>query len=295
MPGHGDEEDGEDSSAASAKDIAAKLAPSDVAQSVANAAQHLLKPATPALITEAQTAPVKSDTKQDAQNNDANTDGNGSQNGQPDRQHTTEAPAQTTQPAQPAAHAAAAAQPAPAEVKVAETTAAPSSNGITPVQTAQPAQATQATLHVAQASSAATASPQPDIAALAVSIAAKSAGGARHFDIRLDPPELGHIDVHLSVDDTGKAQAHLSADKPQTLELLQRDSATLTKQLKDSGVDLGSNGLQFSLRGQDQGGGNAASRQAMRGRALQVSAVADTAPVSTNSLATDSARLDIRV
>ncbi|HEX3672879.1 MAG TPA: flagellar hook-length control protein FliK [Rhizomicrobium sp.] len=296
--GQGDTEEGEDIPAASAKDIAAKLAPSDVAQTAANAAQHLLKPVTPAQTTQAQVAPVKFDAKPDAQNNNANTDSNGSQNGQPDHQHTTDAqtPAQTTPPAQPVAHAVtAAAQPAPAEVKVAETTAAPSSNGVTPIQTAQPVQATQATLHVAQASSAATASPQPDIAALAVSIAAKSAGGAKHFDIRLDPPELGHIDVHLSVDDTGKAQAHLSAEKPQTLELLQRDSGTLTKQLKDSGVDLGSNGLQFSLRGQDQGGGNAASRQAQRGRALAVSAVADTAPVSSQSLATDSARLDIRV
>jgi flagellar hook-length control protein FliK len=292
MPAHGDD-DGEESAPA---EFDAKNAPamSDAAKvAVNNAVQHLLRPTTPAQTTEAQALPVKADAKQDGQNN---ASGEGKQNPSHDQSSyqqaqtsAQQAPAQTNMHAQAAVHAQSA--PQSADVKTAAPSTAVAAIGATsPVQSAQAAQ--PATLQVTQAAHAAA---QPDIAALAVSIAAKSQAGAKHFDIRLDPPELGRIEVHLSVDDAGKAQAHLSADKPQTLDLLQRDSSSLTRALKDSGVDLGSNGLQFSLRGQDQGGGNA-SRSFSRGRALSVSAVAEAAaPPSTNSIASDSARLDIRV
>ncbi len=293
MPARDDDGDEEDATTAapSAKDIAATLAPSSADAAMA---QHLMKPATPAQNTEAQALPVKFDGKQDSQNGGANTGGN-AQNGQQDGKHTAANTAAAATPAQstpPPTHVAAAAQAAPQpQAKVAETTAAPTINGVT--QTQPPAQSTQATLTVSQATQT-PATAQPDIAALAVSIAAKSAGGSKHFDIRLDPAELGRIDVHLSVDAAGKAQAHLTADKPQTLEMLQRDSTSLQRNLKDAGVDISNSGLQFSLRGQDQGGGNA-PRSFARGRALEVSAVADATPISTTSLATNSARLDIHV
>ena len=41
---------------------------------------------------------------------------------------------------------------------------------------------------------------------MAVEIAAKSQSGAKQFDIRLDPPELGRVEVRLSIDASGKAQ-----------------------------------------------------------------------------------------
>jgi flagellar hook-length control protein FliK len=134
--------------------------------------------------------------------------------------------------------------------------------------------------------------------ALGLTIAAKSADGVKHFDIRLDPPELGRVQVHLSLDDSGKAQASLVVDKPQTLELLQRDAANLTRSLTDAGVSLSNNGLNFSLRGQDRqddGGGVVKGRS----RALSVKAVVSTDAISNSSpiasLAPDSVRLDIRV
>jgi len=133
---------------------------------------------------------------------------------------------------------------------------------------------------------------------LGLTIAAKSADGVKHFDIRLDPPELGRVQVHLSLDDSGKAQASLVVDKPQTLELLQRDAANLTRSLTDAGVSLSNNGLNFSLRGhdrQDDGGGVVKGRS----RALSVKAVVSTDAISNSSsiasLAPDSVRLDIRV
>jgi flagellar hook-length control protein FliK len=93
--------------------------------------------------------------------------------------------------------------------------------------------------------------PQPNMDVLAVQIAAKSQSGAKQFDIRLDPPELGRVDVRLSIDSSGKAQAHLTADQPQTLELLQKDASSLTRALRDAGLDVSQNGLNFSLRGQN--------------------------------------------
>jgi flagellar hook-length control protein FliK len=138
----------------------------------------------------------------------------------------------------------------------------------------------------------------PTLDLLGVTIAAKSADGVKHFDIRLDPPELGRVEVHLSLDDSGKAQASLVVDKPQTLELLQRDAANLTRTLNDAGVSLSNNGLNFSLRGQDRQdvGGSVVKG---RGRALSVKAVMGTDTISNSgsiaSLAPDSVRLDIRV
>lgn len=96
--------------------------------------------------------------------------------------------------------------------------------------------------------------PTPDVNQFAIEVAAKSQGGAKQFDIRLDPPELGRVDVRLSIDATGKAEAHLSADEPQTLDLLQKDAAVLARALRDAGLNLAQDGLNFSLKNQQQGG-----------------------------------------
>ncbi|MEJ0028217.1 MAG: flagellar hook-length control protein FliK [Rhizomicrobium sp.] len=141
---------------------------------------------------------------------------------------------------------------------------------------------------------------QPDIATLAFNIASKSEGGSRHFDIRLDPAELGRVDVRLTVDDAGKAQAMLSVEKPQTLELLQKDQPQLERALKDAGLDLSQNGLAFSLKGQQQGSGHGGgSAASSRGRTLAARAIAavDSAAstVSLGQVSSSDTRLDIRV
>ena len=58
------------------------------------------------------------------------------------------------------------------------------------------------------------------------------------------------VDVRLSIDTGGKAQAHLSADQPATLDMLQKDAPTLTRALREAGLDVSQSGLNFSLRGQ---------------------------------------------
>ena len=145
---------------------------------------------------------------------------------------------------------------------------------------------------------AAQAQVPPDVAALAIQIASKSQEGSKQFDIRLDPPELGRVDVKLSIDDTGRAQAHLSVEKPQTLDLLQHDRSSLERALKDSGVDLSQNGLNFSLKGQDRQSDNSAPFRG-RSRNLAVTAAIETTSAavaaSTHSFAAGNTRLDIRV
>jgi flagellar hook-length control protein FliK len=110
--------------------------------------------------------------------------------------------------------------PAPSMTAAAIPTAA---NGM-PVQTTGAAHNVAASVQVAPQTAAA-----PNVNSLAVEIAARSQSGAKQFEIRLDPPELGRVDVRLSIDATGKAEAHLTADQPETLSLLQKDSGTLRR------------------------------------------------------------------
>ncbi len=206
------------------------------------------------------------------------------------------APPQSVKPAAAPQHADAATNPvpqAPVHAQTAPQPVAMASAGATasPVPPSAPASVpVQAQINVSQ---------QPDINQLAVNIAAKFEGGSHHFDIRLDPADLGRVDVRLTVDDTGKAQASLSVEKPQTLELLQKDQTQLERALKDSGLDLSQNGLSFSLKGQQQQNQSGGNASASRGRALAARAIAavDSAAstVSLGSVSASDTRLDIRV
>ena len=160
-------------------------------------------------------------------------------------------------------------------------------------QAQAPGQAAAPIMHVQV-----TESPAPNLAGLAVEIVAKSLGGAKQFDIRLDPPELGRVEVRLSIDATGKASAHLSADQPQTLDLLQKDASSLTRALREAGLDVSQDGLNFSLRHQSHdGGGNAGGNGHGASRAF--SATATPTPEATATSASwrgpADGRLDIRV
>ena len=138
--------------------------------------------------------------------------------------------------------------------------------------------------------------------ALALKIASHSSDGDSRFSIRLDPPELGKIEVNLNVDAHGHAQAELTADKPQTLELLQKDSSVLERALKDAGLNL-SGGLAFSLKGD---GRSQAWRDSQNGRSRSLQIGATDAAGATAALSTRAAlaahayglptsQLDIRV
>ncbi len=270
---------------------------SQQADLVAKLAQQSQRSSAPEQVTVAQNVPARFGGENAGQNagqnsgDDANSNTDRSTRSAP---HKAADPviALPERPLAAQAAATAAAQPAPATVPAtAETAAAQAAANTAP----QPARTTvAAALHVQQQTQA----HAPDIGALAVTIAAKSGDGEKHFDIRLDPPELGRIDVRLSLDDSGKASAHLSADSQGTLDLLQRDQRHLERALKDAGLELSNNGLNFSLKGQERQDGNGA-RSLPRGRALSVSAVAANeaavTQISPSSIARGDARLDIRV
>lgn len=144
----------------------------------------------------------------------------------------------------------------------------------------------------------AAADPAPDLNGFAVSIAARSLSGAKQFEIRLDPPELGRVDVRLSIDAAGKAVAHMATDQPQTLDLLRKDAPALTQALRDAGLDVSQNGLNFSLRGRDRqssdGQSGTQGRKSNLSARLAIQAAQAPAAIAYAGMASN-ARLDIHV
>ena len=116
---------------------------------------------------------------------------------------------------------------------------------------ATPAPALPTLVDAQQMSVTVSAAPQAAVPleALAVQIARKFEAGVSQFEISLHPAELGQIDISLSVADDGHIQAVLRAERPETLELLQRDARSLEQQLRQAGLEVGSNALSFSLSG----------------------------------------------
>lgn len=114
-----------------------------------------------------------------------------------------------------------------------------------------------APMSVSLQTSASAANNQPvplQAAALAIEIASRAKDGSRQFDIRLDPPELGRIDVKLDVDKSGQVNTHLTVDRPETLDLLRRDSQGLERALQQAGLKTSDGSLEFSLRQQTPDG-----------------------------------------
>jgi flagellar hook-length control protein FliK len=117
--------------------------------------------------------------------------------------------------------------------------AAPATTTTTPVS------ATAATAVAAQAQAPAVAVP---LSGLAVEITAQAHAGRNHFEIRLDPPDLGRINVKLDVDSNGNVTTHLVVDRADTLDLLKRDASSLERALQQAGLKTSDNALDFSLR-----------------------------------------------
>jgi flagellar hook-length control protein FliK len=86
------------------------------------------------------------------------------------------------------------------------------------------------------------------LSGLAVEIVTQADAGRNHFEIRLDPPDLGRINVKLHVDNDGNVTTHLVVDRPETLDLLKRDAASLERALQQAGLKTSDHGLDFSLR-----------------------------------------------
>jgi hypothetical protein len=66
--------------------------------------------------------------------------------------------------------------------------------------------------------------------------------------IQLDPPELGEVDIQLEFREL-RLSAIVSAERPDTLELLQRDARSLVRALREAGVELADSDLSFAPGG----------------------------------------------
>jgi len=101
----------------------------------------------------------------------------------------------------------------------------------------------------------------PDLAAFAMRFAKQTANGARRFEIRLDPAELGRVDVRIEVSEDGVTRARMMVERPEALAELIRHARSLERELADAGLDLADGGLKFELaedaRGDDGQNGDA--------------------------------------
>ncbi len=136
------------------------------------------------------------------------------------------------------------------------------------------------------------------LSGVAIDIAGKALAGKNHFEIRLDPPELGRVEVRLDVDKDGRVTSHVIADRKDTLALLQRDASGLQRAFQDAGLKTADNGLQFSLR--DQSAGQQQNSGADPNSAKPVAEDDALAPIETptssySRLARLNGGLDIRV
>jgi chemotaxis protein MotD len=141
----------------------------------------------------------------------------------------------------------------------------------------------------------ATASAAVPVSGLAVEITSKARDGKNSFDIRLDPPELGRIHVHLDVDRNGEITSHVIADRPDTLDLLRRDSSSLERALQDAGLKTANNGLQYSLRDQSFGRNDQPTQTAATTHLIASDETNEPMPPVYRVLAGARAGLDIRV
>ena len=78
--------------------------------------------------------------------------------------------------------------------------------------------------------------------------------GQNKITIQLRPEELGRVEVKLDIGGDGRVKAMVMADKPETLDLLQKDSRVLERALQEAGLKTDNNSLSFNLHGKEGNG-----------------------------------------
>ena len=81
--------------------------------------------------------------------------------------------------------------------------------------------------------------------------------GEQEFSMRMDPPELGRVSVKLRFDQNGLVRSQIMAERPETLELLQREVRGLERAIEAGGHKSEQGGISFSL---DSGGKESAGK-----------------------------------
>ena len=138
---------------------------------------------------------------------------------------------------------------------------------------------------------------------VAVQLQHSAKDGTGSISMQLRPEELGRIDIKMSIDQSGVINATITADRPQTLELLQRDSHSLERALQDAGLQTDGGSLNFNLRGEsgqgsnqqnNQGDGNRSGHNARHQATAEDTRSADIAVV-TRHYQVANGRVDVRI
>jgi len=87
---------------------------------------------------------------------------------------------------------------------------------------------------------------------VSVQIQNAARNGTDRISIRLSPAALGKVEVKLELSPDKTVQAIVTAEKPETLDMLERDARTLQRALEEAGLRTNSDSLSFERR--DTGG-----------------------------------------
>ena len=91
--------------------------------------------------------------------------------------------------------------------------------------------------------------PTPATEQVKVKLVKAAQGGLDKIKIQLNPSELGKVEVRLEIGSDGAIRGTVIADKPETMDLLQRDAKQLERALQDAGFKTGGDSLDFQMRG----------------------------------------------
>ena len=96
--------------------------------------------------------------------------------------------------------------------------------------------------------------PKPPVPIEQVAVQIKKAigEGADKINIKLQPANLGKVEVKMEIGKDGILTANVIAEKPETLEMLQRDVRGLEKVLQEGGLKTDNQSFNFSLKQQSQ-------------------------------------------
>jgi len=92
--------------------------------------------------------------------------------------------------------------------------------------------------------------PKPPVPIDQVAVQIKKAigEGIDKINIKLKPAHLGNVEVKMEIAKDGQLTANIIAERPETLELLQRDVRGLEKALQDGGLKIDTQSFNFNLK-----------------------------------------------
>lgn len=113
------------------------------------------------------------------------------------------------------------------------------------------------------------------------------ANGVKQLTVHLQPASLGSMEVRLDGTEDGGLRATFLVQRPETLDLLQRDARVLERALGDAGVSVDRDSLNFSLSDQGNRNGGMAEDGEQSGAGLSEGPTDDGSNPNDESLETD--------